>query len=224
MPKTLQALRNIGAVEMLGYNKIAYNTYPNLVAVLTSMSEDEIKGNCCKSPEDHFDECNFIWKNFSDVGYRTVLGEDATEMSMFNFLKPGFKKSPTDYYLRPHYLAVEKVIGNTYKSNAYLCAGSELNFAHLLDYTRKVSTTFANDPYFAFFWQSSLTHDFFDYPRFGDDEYSDFVSYAGKHLLRKTTLIFMSDHGIRYITFDIRMCPLYLLNCRVTTNEISNAS
>nr|CAH7717380.1 unnamed protein product [Callosobruchus chinensis] len=34
MPKTVEYLKQIGSVEMLGYNKVADNTFPNLMPVL----------------------------------------------------------------------------------------------------------------------------------------------------------------------------------------------
>lgn len=202
MPKTVKLLRSLGAVEMLGYTKVADNTYPNLVPLLSGLNQDELQKLCWQTPQSTFDECPLLWKNFSAAGYRTVFGEDAYTMTTFNYLKPGFREEPTDYYLRPYCLGAEKDIGNTHKLNANLCLGTRKTFDCLLDYSRKVVTEFSSELYFAFIWQASLTHDFFSYPQLGDDSYHDLVEYASrKDLLNRTVLIVMSDHGMRWGEF-----------------------
>lgn len=202
MPKTVQALQKLGAVEMLGYTKVADNTYPNLVSVLSGLSDSEIRDVCWQTKDKPFDNCPFIWKNFSASGYRTVFGEDACGMTTFNYLKPGFRVQPTDYYLRPFCIASEKDIGNTHKSNANLCVGTRKTYQNLLDYTRKTASQFAREPYFAMFWQASLTHDYFNYPQLGDESYSKFITYMStEQLLNQTALIVMSDHGMRWGNF-----------------------
>ncbi|KAG7208798.1 hypothetical protein KM043_014991 [Ampulex compressa] len=202
MPKTVKALQDLGAVEMLGYTKVADNTYPNLVPILSGLSEEELRENCWQDRKKPFDDCPFLWKNFSAAGYRTVFGEDACEMTTFNYLKPGFRIPPTDYYLRPYCIATEHDIGNTWKLNSKLCVGTRKTFDNLLQYTRKVALEFSSDPYFAFFWEASLTHDFFNYPQLGDDSYHDFIRYlSNERLLNNTALIVMSDHGIRWGEF-----------------------
>ncbi|XP_066597914.1 uncharacterized protein [Prorops nasuta] len=202
MPKTVKSLRKLGAVEMLGYNKVADNTYPNLVPVLSGMNQDELQKHCWKDKKTPYDNCPFIWKNFSSSGYRTIFGEDACKITTFNYLKPGFKNQPTDYYLRPYCVATENDIGNTHKLNANLCVGTRKTFDNLLDYTSKVANVFSSDLYFAFFWEASLTHDFFTYPQLGDESYSKFVGDLEKgNLLKNTVLIMMSDHGMRWGSF-----------------------
>ncbi|XP_008207346.2 uncharacterized protein LOC100117011 [Nasonia vitripennis] len=202
MPRSLELLRQLGAVEMLGYNKVADNTYPNLVPVLSGLSQEEFEQLCWTNHKKPFDRCPLIWKYFQAKGYRTIFGEDACAMTTFNYLKPGFRLQPTDYYLRPFCVAAETEIGNTHKLNADLCLGTRYNFDSLLHYTRKVAEEFAADPYFGFFWQASLTHDYIEYPQLGDDSYHDFFAYLDKNdLLRDTALIFMSDHGMRWGSF-----------------------
>ncbi|XP_012139050.1 uncharacterized protein LOC100878029 isoform X2 [Megachile rotundata] len=202
MPHTVQALQSLGAVEMLGYTKVADNTYPNLVPVLTGLTEGELHDLCWQTKHKTFDDCPFIWKNFSAAGYRTAFGEDACSITTFNYLKPGFRVPPTDYYLRPFCIASEKDIGNTHKLNANLCVGTRKSFDNLLHYARKTASRFSRDPYFALIWQSSLTHDFFNYPQLGDQSYYNLVVYlSSQQLLNQTALIVMSDHGMRWGDF-----------------------
>ncbi|XP_043482909.1 uncharacterized protein LOC122511608 [Leptopilina heterotoma] len=202
MPKSVKALQDLGAVEMLGYNKVGENTYPNLVPVLTGLSSEEVEKTCWKSKDSPFDSCPFIWKNFSSAGYRTIFAEDACSITTFNYLKPGFHVQPTDYYLRPFCIAAENEIGNNHELNTNLCLGARKNFQVLLQYSYKTAVEFKNDPYFAFFWQTSLTHDYLEKAQLGDDSYSELISNLKKNnLLEKTALIVMSDHGIRWGSF-----------------------
>jgi len=202
MPRTVRALQVLGAVEMLGYTKVADNTYPNLVPVLSGLNQDELRNLCWQNHDKTFDDCPLLWKKFSAAGYRTIFGEDACSMTTFNYLKPGFREQPTDYYLRPYCIGAENDIGNTHKLNANLCIGRRKTFDCLLHYTRKAAAEFSTDPYFGFIWQASLTHDYFTYPQLGDDSYHDFVRYMSREgLLNRTALIVMSDHGIRWGEF-----------------------
>lgn len=91
MPRTLRLLKELGALEMLGYHKVADNTYPNLVPALTGLSQDEFEKLCWKNHKKPFDRCPFLWKKFQANGYRTIFGEDACYMTTFNYLKPGFR-------------------------------------------------------------------------------------------------------------------------------------
>ncbi|XP_034952238.1 uncharacterized protein [Chelonus insularis] len=202
MPKTLETLASFGAIEMMGYNKVGDNTYPNLVPVLSGLSDKELQSLCWNSTKQPFDNCPFLWKNYSKAGYRTIFAEDACSMTTFNYLKPGFQAQPTDYYYRPYCIAVENDIGNTHKLNADLCIGVRKTFENLLNYTKKIVREFVDDPYFAFFWEASLTHDFFNFPQLGDDVYSNTLKYfMSEGLLENTLLILMSDHGMRWGEF-----------------------
>lgn len=203
MPRTVEILKELEAVEMLGYTKVADNTYPNLVPLLTGLSEDELHDACWQNKDKAFDDCPFIWKNFSASGYRTAFAEDACSMTTFNYLKPGFRVQPTDYYLRPFCIASEKDIGNTHNLNANLCVGTRKTYENLLRYAKKAAAQFATDPYFAMIWQASLTHDFFNYPQLGDQPYHDLIAYlsTSEQMLNRTALIVMSDHGMRWGDF-----------------------
>ncbi|KAJ9592750.1 hypothetical protein L9F63_015588 [Diploptera punctata] len=198
MPKTEKILQKMDAIELLGYNKVADNTFPNLVPVLSGMSEKELQENCWPNGA-YFDDCNWIWKNFSAAGYRTVFGEDAVWMGLFTYVKRGFKYQPTDYYIRPYIKAGEDDLGYKKDLNANLCVGSQLSITVLLRYISNFAQTMSGKESFGFFWGASLTHDFLNYPKLGDDIYEKFFSqlmFSGS--LNRTLLIFMSDHGIRW--------------------------
>ena len=51
MPRTVRALEDLDAVEMLGYNKVEDNTYPNIVAVLSGYSYEEFANICWRNKD-----------------------------------------------------------------------------------------------------------------------------------------------------------------------------
>jgi hypothetical protein len=106
MPKSHSYLtKNLSAVTLVGYTKVAENTLPNVVPLLTGMTLDELKSKCIKIGKNNddvrLDECPFIWQNFAMNGYRTSFAEDDLDISIFNMdWKYAFHNPPTDHYLR----------------------------------------------------------------------------------------------------------------------------
>lgn len=84
-------------IEVLGFNKIGENTFPNVMAMLTGLEEEELEGACPWPSSKHkLDPCPFIWKDFAKRGYRTLFNEDMG--FTFKYCKTGFVEQPTDYY------------------------------------------------------------------------------------------------------------------------------
>lgn len=101
LPKTREYIEKRGWLPLEGYTKVADNTFPNLVPVLSGMTADQLSKLCNPYPKHKLDDCPFIWKNFSDEGYLTAYTEDIYWMGSFNYARYGFVNSPTDYYSRP---------------------------------------------------------------------------------------------------------------------------
>ncbi|KAG5881567.1 hypothetical protein JTB14_035011 [Gonioctena quinquepunctata] len=201
MPKTVDYLRKLEAVEMLGYNKVGDNTFPNLIPVLTGMFEGELKNNCWPSDKHFFDNCHFVWKDYKKRGYVTVYGEDSSWMGLFNYQRRGFRKQTVDYAYNYFNRISENEIGNSHNMNVNECGGGRLIYRDLLDYIKKFAITMAKNslPYFGFFWGASLSHDYLNKPRLGDGDYKAFFkTLKDEKLLENTVLVFMSDHGIRW--------------------------
>lgn len=212
LPYTIKYLRKLGIVELLGYNKVGDNTFPNVIPILTGYNEDELKNICWPNDTVKFDKCPFIWKRFKEKNYKTVYAEDAAWMGIFNYMKRGFREQPTDYYWSFFNRLAEELIGNESEGNVKRCVGSRRVYVTMLDYLKKFIASMANynQPYFGFFWEVSLTHDFLNAAQMADEEFEQFF----KHLnqtgeLNRTVVFFLSDHGIRWggirSTFQGRM-------------------
>ncbi|CAG2184306.1 unnamed protein product, partial [Oppiella nova] len=90
-----------------GYNKIGDNTFPNLMAILTGNFYNHYWNESMRSTK-YFDDLPFIWKEFAKQNFMTTFIEDLPQYSLFNFNKKGFIDKPTDYYLRPVSLAINR--------------------------------------------------------------------------------------------------------------------
>jgi len=202
MPKTSEFLSKLGNVEMMGYNKVEDNTYPNLIPVLTGISAGELADQCRPHDDSLFDDCRFVWDSYKEAKFDTVLMEDSPLIGIFNFLKKGFGNKPTDHYLRPLMLDAEKNIGHQLHANVIACTGPRLAFTALLRHVHQIIAALADRLYMSFVWSTSLTHDYAEYPRFGDDDLRDFLdAFNRSGRLDNTALVLMSDHGMRWGPF-----------------------
>lgn len=200
MPHTYSFLKNdLKTIEFIGYNKVADNTFPNLIPILTGLSEEELRELCWPSNSEKFDDCPFIWKNFTQSGYITSFAEDSSWMGVFNYLKKGFEHQPTDYYWKTFNYLAEKDIGHTKPYNADLCLGTRPIYLVLIEYMLRFVMSMGNKPFFSFFWGTSLSHDNLNFPAIGDDNYLLFFKKLFEtNVLNQTVLVVISDHGIRW--------------------------
>lgn len=196
-------LENLNAIELQGYNKVGDNTYPNLVPLLSGLTADELNGACLSSNASiYFDNCRFIWNDFKRKGFGTLFSEDSAVLSVFNYFKNGFEKRPVDYYFRTILHQMEKDIAYNKIGNYKLCLGSRRPVDVLFKYVRKFVKSMMDQPFFSFFWTSSMTHDFINYPTLMDRDLSDLLeNIKDEKYLEKTVLFVLSDHGIRFGSF-----------------------
>ncbi|XP_050512125.1 uncharacterized protein LOC126888177 isoform X1 [Diabrotica virgifera virgifera] len=202
MPKTLNYLRQLGAVEMLGYNKVDDNTFPNVIPALTGKFVKEIQKpkGCWPNKNHHFDDCPFIWKSYKQKGYVTAFDEDSSWMGIFNLLKYGFQKQPTDYSFNYFDREAIKLLGNTNVGTVAICQGARWIYKVHIDYLTQFVRTMEDNSlkYFGFFWENSISHDDLNLPRLADDDYYSMLKSFEEHdYLNNTILFVMSDHGIR---------------------------
>ena len=200
MPKTLNFLASKSWIEYKGYNKVADNTFPNVMAVLTGRNLSSVMKNCSPYNVGSLDACNFIWKDFQKLGYITAYAEDEVSISTFNYLKKGFKGSPTDFYFRPYMLAAEKLEIKLLDGMAY-CTGPVSSADRILNLVTDLSETFMTHPIFGFFWMNTFTHEDINDLKHLDGRFRDFFRIVSKR--PNTIVVFLSDHGIRF--GDIRL-------------------
>ena len=192
-PKTRSLLEAMEAVELTGYNKVADNTFPNVVPLLTGETPEALgfpdTAVLMKKPMDHMP---LIWKFFSHYGYLTALIEDAPNIGIFNYLKKGFIQQPTDYYPRPIAFAIEQNLKQ-------YCVKTIFEPKLFLDYTADLVRELRNDLYYTFLFLTRLSHNYINKAGELDDVYHSFLETIHKAgYLNDTMLIFFSDHGMRW--------------------------
>ncbi|CAG7829228.1 unnamed protein product [Allacma fusca] len=197
MPKTKQALDELGSIEMLGYMKVhndwyqaspitmpsvGDNTFPNSVAFLTGYKLNQVIPFCFNISK-IFDICPLIWNNISMA---TAILEDAPSLSIFNFFNP-----PATHYLRPLMLAT---LNDNYPHKMmFPCVGSRTTETFVLEHIQQLMEYEA--PLFSYTWLTSLAHENVDNLPGADLVFSKFILSLN---LSNTILVFMSDHGHRY--------------------------
>ena len=209
MPKTYDYLINhLQAVDLQGLNKIADNTHPNIVALLTGLSLSELDRHRCKRSRKRrskFDGCPFIWKDFAKEGYVTAYAEDTTHVGSFHHNMYGFVEPPTDYYNRPYQKASEKHTGhggNIKGAVGHLCLGARPCNSVIHNYSLAVAEELKDVPYFAYYWTTSVTHDSQQGALRADQpSYEYLKSMNDKGFLNHSVLFFVSDHGMRHGEF-----------------------
>ncbi|XP_071143511.1 uncharacterized protein [Mytilus edulis] len=197
MRKTNAFLTNrLQAFDMMGYNKVADNTFVNIVPMTLGKFLEDVPWNESLS-DIPFDNYNFIWKMFSDRGYRTLYAEDAPKIAIFDYLKAGFHKAPADYFNRHFSIAMTKDKPLWY--NEHNCLVNRLETDIILNYTFHFASIMQKNPYFAFTFITGLTHDSTESAAMADEPYFNYLkSLYEKNMLNNTMLILYSDHGMRF--------------------------
>lgn len=97
---------------------------------------------------------------------------------------------------------MEKDIAFNKLGNYKLCLGSQRPIDVLFKYLKKFTKSLADQLSFSFFWTSSMTHDFINYPMLIDNDLSELLlQLKSQKYLDNTILFVLSDHGIRFGSF-----------------------
>ncbi|XP_021356975.1 uncharacterized protein LOC110452651 [Mizuhopecten yessoensis] len=197
MRRTKDYLENtLGAIEMKGYNKVADNTFVNIVPMTLGKFLEEVPWNETLN-DIPFDKYDFIWKQFSNRGFRTLYAEDQPAIAIFDYLKEGFHQQPADYFNRHFSLAMTKQKRLWY--NEGKCVGTKLETQIMLDYVKDFMLMYKNRPHFAFAFITGLTHNVLEHTAVADLPYRTLLADLQESgALNKTAVIFYSDHGIRF--------------------------
>lgn len=157
MPRTREYMMNeLGAIELEGYNILGDGTPAALLPILTGKHEQELPEARRKfkgaKPVDNFP---WLWKNFSSIGYVTSWADAQTAIAPFNYRLLGFEHSPTDYFMRPFFLATEPL----YKKYSSNCHGSEPKHMVWLSWIKDILSMYKHDPKFMIHFYTPLSHD-----------------------------------------------------------------
>ncbi|XP_050331376.1 uncharacterized protein LOC126760038 [Bactrocera neohumeralis] len=201
MPLTFKYLQSNQWFELQGYNKVGDNTFPNLMPLLTSYNSATAEKKCLPQTVGGLNKpvCNFIWNDFKRFGYKTAYAEDTSSMSTFNYLKEGFDQPPTDYYLRPMTLAIEKELKVAEKDELPYCVGRKHYGEYIYDYVLQFANAFAGEPLFGLFWSNSFSHNYFDTEATMDVKVLEYLEkLKSDGILDRSIVILLSDHGMRW--------------------------
>jgi len=147
--------------------QVGDNTFPNMMPILSGYAEkaktqvDEDFSPYWNDTITYFDDLPVVWTNFSKSGYTTLYNEDDPSYSIFNYhTRNGFKKEPTDYYLRPFWLAMETIDIKIKPDDR--CYAHVPKHQYLFNITRDFVLLMTEEerPYFAFTFSTQLSHDF----------------------------------------------------------------
>ncbi|KAH8406725.1 hypothetical protein KR222_008160 [Zaprionus bogoriensis] len=207
MPKVYKFLTQSGWYEMQGYNKVADNTFPNLMAILSGYLPDSGKEQVCDTDtKGCFDQFPFIWKFLKSAGYLTAYAEDEFGLNTFNYLKPGFVNPPTDYYYRPLLNAFSGELEMSKCGNCTMtyCIGRRVQCTYVYDYCREFAKRYAAErPIWGLFWSTSFSHDSFSLPSKMDDMIEQYLQdFEADGVLSESIVVFFADHGARYGTLS----------------------
>ncbi|EDV91073.1 uncharacterized protein LOC6568487 [Drosophila grimshawi] len=202
MPKVFKYLTRSGWHEMQGYNKVADNTFPNLMAILSGYTPDTEATVCDTNLHGCFDRFPFIWKDLHKAGYLTAYAEDYWSLNTFNYIKPGFLNPPTDYYYRPmiRAFAQEMESWKCADCSTEYCIGRRLQSSYVYDYGAEFTRRYVNErPIWGLFWSTSFSHDSFELPSKMADHILQYLKdFERDGVFEQSIVIFFSDHGSRF--------------------------
>ncbi|XP_039502007.1 uncharacterized protein LOC120458431 [Drosophila santomea] len=204
MPNVFNFLQGPGWYEMQGYNKVADNSFPNILAILSGYSPSTAKKNVCDTDDEGcLDKMPMIWKYFENSSYLTGYAEDESTFNHFTFNKPGFSKKPVDYYFRPLLKALESEM-DVYRlpGNNIIryCLGRRIANRYIYDYAQQFTQRFVHDrPIWGMFWSTHFSHDDPFLPSSMQEKIiGDLLDMQEDGALEEMIMIFFADHGTRF--------------------------
>lgn len=200
MPLTRDFLLNdLGALEFVGINVNGPSSFQNLFVLFTGLKDTE-KPECTVNA--FLDNCTYVWEHFVKNGFtKTVYAEDYAKYSTFGTDgRKGFFNQPTDHY----WVTFSTAIENEGNYQLGYCLNKKTYYNYIMDYTLRSLKYLkgTEEHFFGFYWSSSMTHDFINYPKKGDQDHKEFLQNLKQlGIFNNTIFIVMSDHGNKIDTF-----------------------
>ncbi|XP_066283082.1 uncharacterized protein [Branchiostoma lanceolatum] len=197
LPKTFKYFTDtLEGHVMKGYHVIGDGTTAQFFGMLTGFLEEELPS--AKRGMENSTTCDafpFVWNKFRRMGYTTMHGEDEAWSGTFQFRTRGFEKQPTDYYMRPFWVAQEDLP----ESEEWFCFGATPKHHYTLKYARDFVEAYHDIPKFAIAFHTELSHDSLNMVQVADDDILTLIkSWKDKGYLNNTVFILFADHGARY--------------------------
>ena len=205
LPKSYKYLtETLGAFDFKGYMRVGSNTFPNLIPLLTGKRHGMFPW--VNNRLAYCDSLSLVWNEPSLKQYATIYSEDRSDISTFNFVKPGFYRSPTDFYYRPYNMAMNlftPVIMNPISTKEKNCPwecpcyANKDNFTVQVDHFKGFLNRFKGKLKYSFFW-ANAAHESFSLLRYSDDTLLELLKwmYVNGHMERAIVAV-VSDHGLR---------------------------
>jgi len=201
LPNSYKFFKNeLNGFDFTGYMKIAINSYPNLVSMMTGQHHSAFRA--METFYRFMDNMPFIWREKEMTSYATMFVEDRPDIAILNYLHRGFKQAPTDYYYRIASIAMREYppITNMLKSKAsdWWCYANNEHFKLQVDYFKSCIAKFKGLKKFSFFWNTQISHDSYNTITLADNTSTEFFQWLKDNgHLERSVLIFASDHGFR---------------------------
>ncbi|XP_017076103.2 uncharacterized protein LOC108111215 isoform X3 [Drosophila eugracilis] len=204
MPKVFNFLQGPGWYEMQGYNKVADNSFPNILAILSGYSISAAREQVCDTDvKGCLDDMPMIWKYFKNASYLTGYAEDESDSNHFNYMRPGFTRKPMDYYFRPMLRALESEM-DVYRlpEHDYMryCLGRRIANRYIYNYGRQFAQRFVHErPIWGMFWSNHFSHDDTFMPSSMQEKVlGDLLDFHEDGDFEEMIMIFFADHGTRF--------------------------
>ncbi|VVD00668.1 unnamed protein product [Leptidea sinapis] len=198
MPKSYKVLtEELGATVLHGYNVLGDGTPAALFPILTGKTELELPDVRKKAKNnDTLDSMPFIFYKLADDGYRTAYYEDMPSVGTFQYRFKGFKRQPSDHYLRPFLMKVEQSMKSWLSKQQY-CIGDTPQYQLMFNLTEQMFKL--DGKKFCITFVADITHNDFNYITTADEDTVEFLrNFLNTGRGEDTMLLVFGDHGPRY--------------------------
>lgn len=203
----------LGAVVLNNYNIVGDATPAAMFPILTGQTELELPDARKIVKKSYLAQDKFLFTQLHNDGYRTAYFEDQPSLGTFQYRYNGFKRQPSDHYLRPFMMESRRMIKQKLKAKPWddfpFCVGALPTYILLMNLTRQFTTL--KGKRFSVTLISDLSHQAFGDKKYhtdllgtADDDLMNLLrSFKTDGILENTLLLVMSDHGSRFT--NIRM-------------------